>query len=308
MALPIHPSMSSIPRWRIWLIAARPRTLTTSTTPILLATLLAWQQGPVSIWLTMLMLLASVLTHAGCNFTNDYFDSVHGVDGEQTHGPGGMLQAGMLRSTDLRNAIVACFSLAFVVALPVMVTIGWPVVGVGIFAACVAYFYTAGPFPLAYNRLGEIGVFLAMGIAMVGGTFYVHTGTVTGTALTLATAVGLYAAAILHANNVRDMDVDRAHGKITLANTWGKAAAVREYAFLVLAPLVITIILVIVQPEYWPLLISLTVLPRGLRITRLLRNAGTVEAANASVPQSAQLHMFYALLVSLGLVVMKVIA
>jgi len=308
MALPIHPTLASMPRWRVWLIASRPRTLTTSTTPILLATLLAWQQGPVSIRLTILMLLASVLTHAGCNFTNDYFDSVHGVDGEQTLGPGGMLQAGALTSADLRRAIIACFGLAFVTAVPVMATIGWPVVGIAIFAACVAFFYTAGPFPLAYNRLGEIGVFLAMGIAMVGGTYYVHTGTVTGTALTLATAVGLYAAAILHANNIRDIEVDRAHGKITLANTWGKPIAVREYAFLAIAPLVITIVLVIVQPEYWPLLISLTVLPRGLRITGLLRNSNTVEESNAAVPQSAQLHMIFALLISLGLVIMKVLA
>lgn len=297
----------SPPRWRIWLIAARPRTLTTSTTPIVLATLLAWQERPVSAGLTLLMLLASVMTHAGCNFTNDYFDSLRGVDGAQTHGPGGMLQAGFITSDELRRAIAVSFALAFVAALPVVISIGWIVLVIALFAAGVAFFYTAGPYPLAYNRMGEIGVFLAMGMAMVCGTYYVHTGTVTGSAFALSCCVGLYAAAILHANNTRDAEVDRAHGKITLANTLGRTAAVREYAFLVGMPLVITVALVLIRPEFWPLLAALLVLPLALRITKLLRCCQSVAECNSAVPQSAQLHLAYAVLVGAGLVTMRIL-
>lgn len=307
MAIPMTPS-APMPRWRIWLVAARPRTLTTSTTPILLASLLAWQQEPISLGLTALMLLASMLTHAGCNFTNDYYDHEHGVDEVQVLGPGGMLQAGMLTHTDLRKAISVCFTLAFVAALPVMISVGWIVLLIALFAAGVAYFYTAGPFPLAYNRLGEVGVFLAMGVAMVCGTYYVHTGTVTGTALALSCTVGLYAAAILHANNVRDAETDRAHGKITLANTLGRTAAVREYALLVFAPLAIIVALVALDPAYWPLLASLAVLPRAIRIYRQLKSCRSVEECNITVPESAQLHMIFALLVSAGLVGMRLFA
>lgn len=290
----------------MWLIAARPRTLTTSTTPILVATLLAWQEQPVSPGLTLLMLLASVMTHAGCNFTNDYFDSVRGVDDVQTHGPGGMLQAGLITTDDLRRAITLSFVLAFLAALPVIISIGWIVLAIALFAAGIAFFYTAGPYPLAYNRMGEIGVFLAMGVAMVCGTYYVHTGTVTGTALTLSCSLGFYAAAILHANNTRDTEVDRAHGKITLANTLGRTAAVREYALLVIAPLLITVALVLIQPEFWPLLAGLFVLPLAVRIIDLLKNCQTVAACHGAVPQSAQLHMTYALLIGIGLVVMRI--
>jgi 1,4-dihydroxy-2-naphthoate octaprenyltransferase len=115
---------TSPPRWRVWLIAARPRTLTTSTTPILVATLLSWQEQAVSPGLTLLMLIGSIMTHAGCNFTNDYFDSIRGVDSVQTHGPGGMLQAGHITSDDLRRAITISFVLALLSALPVMISIG----------------------------------------------------------------------------------------------------------------------------------------------------------------------------------------
>lgn len=302
-----QPNAVSLSRWRVWLTAARPRTLTTSTTPIVLATLLAWQEQPVSAGLTLLMLLASVMTHAGCNFTNDYFDSVRGVDDVQTHGSGGMLQAGFISSDDLRRAIAVSFALAFVAALPVMISIGWIVLVIALFAAGVAFFYTAGPYPLAYNRMGEIGVFLAMGVAMVCGTYYVHTGTVTGSAFALSCSVGLYAAAILHTNNTRDAEVDRAHGKITLANTLGRTAAVREYAFLVGMPLVITVALVLVQPRFWPLLGALLVLPLAAKITKLLSYCQSVAECNSAVPQSAQLHLAYAVLVGAGLVVMRIL-
>jgi 1,4-dihydroxy-2-naphthoate octaprenyltransferase len=296
----------SPPRWRVWLIAARPRTLTTSTTPILVATLLAWPEQSVSPGLTLLMLIASMMTHAGCNFTNDYFDSIRGVDSVQTHGPGGVLQGSHITSDDLRRAITISFGLALLSALPVMISIGWIVLVIALFAAGVAFFYTAGPYPLAYNRMGEAGVFLAMGVAMVCGTYYVHTGTVTGTAFALSCSIGLFAAAILHSNNTRDAEVDRAHSKITLANTLGRTAAVREYALLVLMPLLITVALVLVRPQFWPLLVALLALPLALRVTLLLKHCQTVAECNSAVPQSAQLHMKYAVLVGIGLVIMRI--
>lgn len=170
----------------------------TSATPILVATLLALQEQSVSPGLTLLMLIASVMTHAGCNLTNDYFDSIRGLDSVQTHGAGGTLHAGHITSDDLQ-AITISFSLALLLALPVMISIGWIVPVIALFAAGVAFFYTAGRYPLAYNRMDEVGGFLALGVAMVCGNYYVHAGTLTGTAFALSCSIGLYAAAILHA-------------------------------------------------------------------------------------------------------------
>lgn len=53
---------------------------------------------------------------------------------------------------------------------------GWELVAVG--AACVvfAYFYTAGPWPLAYHGMGDIAVILFFGLIPVGFTYYIQTG------------------------------------------------------------------------------------------------------------------------------------
>lgn len=290
------------------MLAIRPWSLTITMVPILVATLLAWQAGNVSIGMFILMLLASIFTHVGCNLANDLFDHIKGVDAVQQFGPGRMLQRGHLTAADLRIGIMVAFGLALLTGLPVIIHLGWIGVAIALFCAGIAFFYTGGPFPLAYNRLGEISVFLAMGVVMVSGAFYVHTGALTWAAFVVACALGMYAAGVLHANNIRDAEVDLAHGKHTLANTFGRRAAIQEYAFLVVGPVVITVILVGVQPEFWPLLSVLLVLPLTARTFVAVKRASNEREASAIVAITSKLQMRYGLYVSLGLVVMGIIS
>ena len=166
----------------------------------------------------------------------------------ETMGQGGALQVGALTYADLRMAIAVCFTGAFVAALPVIAAVGPVVFWIAIASAAAAFFYTGGPFPLAYYALGEVTVFLAMGIGMVIGTYYVHTGDVTPQAVLLATAMGLLSAGFLHANNVRDIDTDRRQHKRTLANLLGRHAATIEYAILVFVPFACAVLMVILDP------------------------------------------------------------
>src|SRR5690606_19280572 len=93
----------------------------------------------------LLMLIASMATHAGCNLANDYYDDESGVDREQVIGQAGVLQQGWLTRRDLGLAIIVAFAMAFIAALPIMIDIGWPIVVLAIFSAAAAYFYTGGP-------------------------------------------------------------------------------------------------------------------------------------------------------------------
>lgn len=291
-----------LPRWRVWFWAVRPWSLTISIVPIILASALAWQDGEMSWPMAILMLFTSVLTHIGCNLTNDYYDHVSGVDEQQVHGPGRMLQKGHLTAHHLRNGMIAAFALALLFGAPVIARIGWIGLVFALVGAGVAFLYTGGPFPLAYNRLGEIGVFTAMGLVMVCGAYYVHTGTFTLASLLIATSVGLYAAAILHANNVRDMEVDREHNKITLANSFGRAWAIREYAFFVLAPIGLTILLIALRPEYWTVIGAVATLPIASYNIRLLQYAKTPPEGSRVVATTTQLHLRYGVYVTMGLV------
>lgn len=296
-----------MPRWRVWFLATRPWSLTISVIPIMLASVLAWQDGSVSILYGLLMLLTSVFTHIGCNLTNDYFDNQSGVDVVQMQGQGRMLQDGHLTDTDIRNGIIVAFALALLCGAPIIIYLGWLGVAFAIIGAGVAFLYTGGPWPLAYNRMGEVGVFTAMGLVMVGGAYYVHTGTISWPAMLIAINVGLYAAGILHGNNMRDIHVDRSHNKHTLANTFGWDWALREYAFFIFPPLVLTVGLVIANPGYWPLLVTLAILPDCLAAFRYIRDTGDGNLTGKAVGVSTKLHMRYGLFATMGLLLKGII-
>jgi NitT/TauT family transport system permease protein len=293
---------------KVWFRAVRPRSFTTSTVPIVAATMLARVDGPVSWTMVVLMLLASVCTHAACNLTNDYFDDIRGVDSDQTLGQGGALQRNELGHADLRTGIAVSFTAALIFALPVIREAGQVVFWIAIFSAAAAFLYTAGPFPLAYWALGEVTVFLAMGIGMVCGAYYVLTGTVTTSAVLLAIAMGLLAAAFLHANNVRDMDSDRSRNKRTLANLLGRKAATIEVALLLSVPIVCVLVMVVIQPDLFPVVIVGASIPQAVWIWRRIRSETSPATLNLTVRKAAGLHLQFGLLASLGLLLAVVLA
>ena len=294
--------------FRVWLRAVRLRSFTASTVPIVAATMLARVDGSIAWSMVVLMLLASVCTHAACNLTNDYFDDIRGVDSSDTLGQGGAIQRNELSHADLRTGIAVSFTSALIFALPVIREAGEVVVWIGLFSAAAAFLYTAGPFPLAYWALGEVTVFLAMGIGMVCGAFYVLTGGLTSSAILLAVAMGLLAAAFLHTNNVRDMESDRARNKRTLANLLGRRAAAVEVGLLLTVPLICVLLMVVIQPDLFPIVIVGASIPQALWIWRRVQSETSPAILNLAVRRAAGLHMQFGLLASLGLLVAVVLA
>jgi len=294
--------------WRTWFVAARPRSFTTSTVPIIAATALALVDGSAHPGLFVMMILASIFTHAACNLTNDYFDDRRGVDSHATLGQGGALQSGALTHNDLRNGIAVCFGLALLCAIPVIVAVGPIIIWIGIASAAAAFLYTAGPFPLAYYALGEVTVFLAMGIGMVCGAYYVHTGAVTAPAVLLATAIGLLAAAFLHANNMRDIETDRMQHKRTLANLLPRKYGIIEYALLVMIPYALTIAMIAVQPNLYPVLIVWLSFPKAFRLIERIGLTTSHTDLNVITRNSAGLHLRFCTLISLGLLIAALVS
>jgi 1,4-dihydroxy-2-naphthoate octaprenyltransferase len=310
MATSLSQSAQPAPRpalWKVWFLAIRPFSFTTSTVPILAASALALFHGAFSVRDLLLMLVASIATHAGCNLANDYYDDETGVDRQQVIGQAGVLQRGWLTRRDLGIAIILVFAIALVAALPIMIDLGWPIVVLGVLSAAAAYFYTGGPFPLAYWALGEVTVFLAMGVGMVVGAYYVHTGEVTTQAVLLSLVVGCVVTAILHANNIRDREVDRAHRKRTLANLLPRRVADLEFQALVLLPWPLLAAMVALDPASWPIAVSLLALPRAIGLAQTIPAAHTPHDLNPFVRKSAGLHMQLGLLIALGYFIADVI-
>ena len=298
-----HASRLTPHAFAVWLRAVRVRSFTASIVPILVATALALSDRSFSPWLFVIMLLASVACHAGANLANDYFDHAKGIDTTESLGPSKVIQQGLLSPAAVKRGMVVAFAVATALGLVVVAATGWEILVLALLSLAAAYLYTGGPKPFGYVALGEVTVFLFMGPVMIGGAYYVLAGQLTREALIASVSVGFLAAAILHANNVRDIELDRAAGKITLAGILGRRGAAREFALLVLGAFVALVALVLVAPGFWPILGSLATLPLAIRLANAEATATQPHQLNAVLRQTAGLHLRFGLLLTLGLLV-----
>ncbi len=225
--------MSTVPqpsRVRIWLMAARPRTLAAAFAPVLVGSALAWREGGFK-WPAALGCLGfALLVQIGTNFANDYYDFVKGADTAERVGPRRAVASGLVAPAAMRRAMWLVFALAFGVGLTLLHYGGWPLLVVGVVSILCGLAYTGGPFPLGYHGLGDIFVFVFFGLVAVGATFFVQTGHWGANALIAGAAVGALATNILVANNYRDAETDAKAGKRTLVVRFGKPFAHVQFA------------------------------------------------------------------------------
>jgi 1,4-dihydroxy-2-naphthoate octaprenyltransferase len=283
---------------RDWFMATRPFSFTASIIPVLLGTLLAAQEGHFDLALFVLVVVASVLVHAGSNLVNDYFDWKNGADKPASLGRGGYIQRGIITPRAIFWFGVILMAAATLLGFVIVYFAGWPVLLFALPSLAAAYFYTGGPKPLGYVALGEATVFLFMGPVIVVGSYFVQTGSVSWEALLLSLPVGLLVTAILQANNIRDIADDTEAGKRTLATYIGRRWANREYVVLVFgAYLVIALIALGGVVPAGALIVFLT-LPRAVDVTRIVLRRDEARALNTALRQTAGIHLQFGLLLS----------
>src|SRR5512138_3336947 len=214
MAIDASPSRPS--RARAWLMAARPPTLPAAVVPVLVGTAAVARLGFLPLAFVA-ALLATVLIQIGTNFANDYFDFHKGADTAERLGPVRVTQSGLIAPETVRMAMVLVFGLAALVGLYLVLAAGWPILVIGLLSIAAGVLYTGGPFPLAYNGLGDVFVFIFFGLVAVCGTVFVQAREIPALAVWTAVPMGLLTDAILSMNNLRDLETDRASGKKTLA-------------------------------------------------------------------------------------------
>jgi 1,4-dihydroxy-2-naphthoate octaprenyltransferase len=216
---------------RIWLEATRPKTLPAAICPVMVGSALAYDAGAFG-WLPALLCLGfALLVQIGTNFANDYLDGVRGSDTEQRLGPQRAVAAGLITAARMKSAALGVLLVAFILGLALIPFGGWWLLAVGIASVLCAWLYTGGPYPLAYNGLGDIFVVVFFGFIAVGCTYYVQVGALNGSVLWTGLACGLLINNILVVNNLRDMAEDRISGKKTLAVRFGGNFAKWQYRF-----------------------------------------------------------------------------
>ncbi|HEY0734944.1 MAG TPA: 1,4-dihydroxy-2-naphthoate octaprenyltransferase [Herpetosiphonaceae bacterium] len=229
----VVPKAASTPL-AIWWRAIRPKSFTATFTPVAIGIGCAALDSVFAPLWALLTLVAALLLQAGTNLLNDYFDHRNQVDSSASLSPSGVIQQGLLTPRAVLIGGGGCFGLAALLGIALALHGGPLIWLLGVIGVLIGVLYTAGPAPLAYIGLGEIAVFIAMGPGMVLGAYSVQTQGWSWTPLLAGTPIGLLVAAIMHANNLRDIETDRTQNKRTLAARFGRRFAQREYALLVL--------------------------------------------------------------------------
>jgi 1,4-dihydroxy-2-naphthoate octaprenyltransferase len=220
---------------RVWLLAARPKTLPAGIVPVLAGGALAYGDGDFHGWAVAAALFCSVLIQVGTNLTNDLFDFRKNTDTTERTGPVRVTQAGLVTPQQIAAAIAVVFALAVAAGTYLVFRGGWPIVAVGLVSILCGVLYTAGPWALAYIGLGDLFVLVFYGPVALAGTYYVQTLTLDWRVVLAGVPFGLISTAILVVNNLRDIDTDRKSGKNTLAVRFGRTFARLEYTALIVA-------------------------------------------------------------------------
>jgi 1,4-dihydroxy-2-naphthoate octaprenyltransferase len=290
---------------RIWLMAARIRTLPAAVAPVLVGTALAGYYHVFHPLRFIAALVAAIFIQVGTNLSNDYSDARRGADTEDRLGPVRVTAGGLVPPHNVLVATYASFGVAVIAGAYLIAVAGWQLLLVGAASILAGVLYTGGPKPYGYEGLGEVFVFLFFGIVAVAGSFFVQVQHLDWEAFALAIPVGLLAAGILMVNNARDIDTDRRAGKRTLAVRLGRERSRDLFAATIYLAYVLTPVTWWFGPTTaWVLLPWLT-LPIAAQVVRDVRNRTDGPSLNQALAHTGMLQLAFCILLAAGLLLSR---
>lgn len=289
--------------FRAWRQALRLPSFSATLSPLLVGAAYASTMGGINLLLLALMVVASVACQAGANLANDYYDHLKGVDTVEQPGSSRVIQLGLLAPSTVRRGMIAAFVLATAVGFVIVAMTGIAVFVLALACLGVAVCYTAGVRPLGYVALGEVAVFLTMGLGLGTGSILALSGTITPLGVILALPNAFLITAALHVNNMRDVDRDRAAGKQTIAMRLGGERSNVLYAILISAAYASILVVLLLRPAFWPALMTVAPLPLGLRLVRAIAGASSQAEFSQILRGTNRLLIEVGILLALGILV-----
>ncbi len=208
---------------RTWVAGARPRTLSAALVPVAVGTAAAVGEGSETAWWRAGMaLLVAMALQVGVNLANDYSDGVRGTDDSTRIGPRRLVGSGLVEARRVKRAALGALAVAAAAGAVLAAVAGWELLAAGAVCLAAGWAYTGGPKPYGYRGLGEVFVFLFFGLVATAGTAYVLLERLDWFAVLCGVPVGLWAVALLVANNLRDISGDASAGKRTLVVRLGE--------------------------------------------------------------------------------------
>ena len=284
-----------------WLRLARPFSLTASAVPVLFGTALALADSAFAWGPFLAMLFGSLLIQAATNMFNEFYDERRGLDTATAVGIAGTIVRGRMHARAVLMGALFCYTVVLFLGIYLVVVGGWEILVLGCLSALGGYLYSAGPRPIAYTALSEVAVFLFMGILIVVIAYAVQDpGSFPPYVPLAALPIGGPVAAILLANNLRDMRSDRRGGRRTLPIVLGREIGILVYRALLLEAYVAVAALMALRVV--PLecaLVFLSATP-AIRLWRDIATTTTPERLHPVVKRTAGLHLVFGLLYTSG--------
>ena len=283
-----------------WIIAFRIKTLPAAISPVLVGTALAYKiSNDFNLVIFLSILSASIFIQIGTNLSNDLSDFLNGADTRNRLGPIRVAQSGLLTIDKLKLGIIISFSLAILFGFYLVSVGGNIIILIGLLSIISGILYTAGPYPLGYNGLGDIFVFIFFGVVAVMGTYYLNTLTINIESLVCGIIMGALSTAILIVNNIRDVKTDATSGKNTLAVKLGLTFSKIEFLIMVLLPYILSLYLYFLINDMG-IFLSFFTLPISFNLIYQIFNK-TGDKLNEVLVKTARLLFIYSLLLTIGL-------
>jgi 1,4-dihydroxy-2-naphthoate polyprenyltransferase len=173
----------------------------------------------------------------------------------------------------------------------------------GVLSIMAAITYTTGKRPYGYAGFGDIAVLIFFGWVGVLGTYYLHTKGFDWLLSLPATSCGLFAVAVLNINNIRDMESDRATGKMSVPVRLGRPKAVVYHWVVLIVGMICSICFTIssqTSPYNWLYLLAFPFfIYNGLSVSKLK----SAKKIDPFLKQMALSTLLYVLLFGMGLLV-----
>ena len=227
---------------KIWISAARLRTLPLSISGIVTAGAAALKVESFSVSVFILALATTLGFQVLSNFANDYGDGIKGTDNNNRVGPARALQSGLLSANELKKGMIITAVITLLIASMLIFAafgnenflLSFLFFNLGIAAIIAAVKYTVGKSAYGYRALGDVFVFIFFGIVGVMGCYFLFTQSLGDDIFLLAITIGLLSTAVLNLNNMRDREADANVNKNTLAVLLGESKSKLYHAALIL--------------------------------------------------------------------------
>lgn len=286
----------------IWIEAARPKTLAAAFVPVLVGTAIAYHHNTFD-WLpSIVAMVCAFLIQIGTNFANDYFDFKKGADTEERIGFKRATAEGLISAREMKMATIITMALAFVLGLYLVWHAGWVILALGVASLVCGILYTGGPFPLGYNGLGDVFVFLFFGLVAVMGTYYINALEWSIDSFWASLAVGALSTNILVVNNLRDIVQDQAAGKNTLGVLLGENALRWEYLLMLLLAAAIPLHLFFVSGYSAFIFLPFLITPFGAYLLYVIWTEEDKTRLNKTLEQTARFMTLFGILFSTGII------